>query len=244
MKAYFNNETGSGKTLSATLFALFFAEMNPELKIYSNYHINLFNKETRECINVYTSSCLLPFSEVKKGNCLIIFDDFYAIKNADFYSGMLAVLSRKTQMDILLTIQYYTDIKKRVRELCHYEITPTVSNLDIFGKLTDKSTLNLSFYHPRTLDFLFCTAFYNVKHFLDNIKKFEFYNIFCEYPLYNTDEVPEFLTESKKIDEVAKFSNNFYDIEMNCGIIERAEGKRNRLIDKVCKKKGVKNKLK
>lgn len=241
MKAYINNETGSGKTLFSSILALLYSELNPTCKIYANYHINLYDKETNKPKVIYTQFSLLPFSEIEKGNCLIILDDFYAIKNADYYSGILAVLSRKTKMEIILTIQYYTDLTKRVRKLCHFEIQPFISNLDIYENITEKSTLNLKWYRESNETLILDFYMSNIYNLLNYGKNFDYTYIPKEMNLYNTNEVVSFGTESKLIKEVAKFSNNFSDVEMNCSIISKNRTEMKRLINQVCKLKGIEN---
>lgn len=243
MKAYINNETGSGKTMFASILALLYSELNPNNDIYANYHINLYDIETNKLKVIYTRFSLLPFSRIEKGNCLIILDDFYAIKNADYYSGLLATLSRKTQMEILLTIQYYTDLTKRVRKLCHYEIQPTLSHLDIYDKITEKSELFLKWYRESTDTLLFETKISNIYDLLNYGKRFVFTYIPDDLPLYDTNETVEFGTESKLITEIAEFSENFPDVEMNASIVCKNRTDMKRLISQVCKVKGIENKL-
>lgn len=243
MRAYINNESGSGKTLLASILALLYSELNPNNDIYANFHINLYDVKTDKPKVVYTKFALLPFSRIEKGNCLIILDDFYAIKNANYYSGLLAAISRKTLMEVILTIQYYTDLTKRVRKLCQYELKPELTNLDIFGKITKESRLFIEWYNEATETLMFETEIPNLYNLIFHGKLFKYSYIPENLSLYNTNETVEFGTESKLINEIAEFSIDYPDIEMNASIVCKNRTDMKRLIRDVCRLKGIENRL-
>ena len=140
MKAYINANTGGGKTCLTVFLARLYNELNPKNNIYANFKLNIENA-------IYSRFMFLPFSIIEKGNCMIIFDDFYALKNIEQYTSILAVLSRKVNVEILLTIQYYTMAKKELRSLCHYEFIPNCSNI-VNKKLTNESSLTFRVVNP------------------------------------------------------------------------------------------------
>ena len=104
----FIGKMGTGKTLGATLYAFEFAKQNPKAKIYANYKIKLKNA-------IYTPFMFLPFS--KLSNCLIICDDFHTLRNLQSFIGVIVNLSRKKDISIIITAQYYTQIPKQIRTL-------------------------------------------------------------------------------------------------------------------------------
>jgi len=242
MRAYFCNDSGTGKTLASSIFALLYAELNPNNIIYANYHLNIYNNITNKNVCQYVPYSLLPFSIIENGNAMIILDDFYAIKNSDFYSSILASMSRKLDLELLLTIQYYTDITKRVRNLCQKEIMPEITNIDDKGKLTHNSELILKFYNPKSLKLEKIESIPNVLNLLLNNIKTK--NIYTKGNLYNTKEKVEFSIPSEVIEAIAKISNNFHDIEINAYIMySKNNTTLKRVINEVCKKKGILNKI-
>src|SRR3989304_5534213 len=107
-KIYINSNTGKGKTLILTIFALLYANLNPNNKIISNYHLNIYNNQTNESMCEYTKYSLLPFSKLLKGNYLVLIDDFISVKKyLKNFNSVLATLSRKTNIDVMISLHYY-----------------------------------------------------------------------------------------------------------------------------------------
>lgn len=219
MKAYINANTGKGKTCLCVYLARVYNQLNPLNTIYANFKLNIPN-------SVYSRFLFLPFSTIEKGNCMLIFDDFYALKNVEQYTSILAVLSRKVNVEILITIQYYTMVKKELRNLCHYEIIPHLTDIEN-KRLTDTSKLILEMYHPITEELLSVRQINNI---LELIKGF-----------YDTNEIVKFPSERNITAEIAKFSNDLSDIEFNTSLYTKNQSTKKRIIKNVCQIKNIKN---
>lgn len=113
---------GKGKTLFASLYALKYSKDYPNNKIYSNYRLKLPNA-------VYSPYMILPFSELSE--CLIICDDFANLSNLNSFVTIISSLSRKLDIDIILTCQYYTMIPPIIRVLGKFVEVNYVKEKDI-----------------------------------------------------------------------------------------------------------------
>ena len=200
MKIYITNNTGFGKTALATYLAKKYRyELAPkDNPIYSTYRINLPN-----CI--YTPHGLLPYSTILKGNCLVIFDDVIFLENIKPVIELLAVLARKTDIDVILTSQYdKIDIDKKVRHLCHEHIKVEIEGIKIpNSKLYYEKGTNLIQY--------ICKPDKEIPHDIKIVN-----DIFILIKgLYNTNEIVPKLTDRLKKQEILKLSNDIETLEFN-----------------------------
>lgn len=125
---------GTGKTLFASLFAKEYSRCLPNNKIYANYPLNLSNAE-------FQPYMVLDYTDLD--NCLIILDDIYALKNIEGFMLIIANYSRKGNMIIILTAQYYTMVNKQTRTLSEFEVQTlldkktgkmVIAFIDTYGK--------------------------------------------------------------------------------------------------------------
>jgi len=114
-KGYCVGNTGDGKTLWASLYALIWAKKHPNGKIFANYHLNLPNA-------VYTRIMFLPFSELRE--CLIIYDDVATQEQIMRFSKVTANISRKNSIELIFTAQYKKMIPKQLRAMMDYKVKP------------------------------------------------------------------------------------------------------------------------
>lgn len=196
---------GGGKTLFSSLYALEWSKIHENGKIYSNYRLNLPNA-------TFTKFGLLPFSELEQNNhTLIILDDFLALKQQ--VSGILqciANMSRKLNIDLILTAQYYTFVPKSIREL---------------GQLTEV-------WYSKTSDILY-VAFrknseneewetYKIRNAVKIVKKLD---------LYDTNEIVAFASEAEIAREIATICKLDSDIKRNVEMITTSDKRRKKLIE-------------
>jgi len=183
MSFYLIAPMGKGKTLFTTIFAKRYSELNPDNRIFANYHLKLPNF-------YFTPFMFLPLSELH--NCLIICDDVYALSNVNRFTGIVANLSRKKDITIGITAQYYTMITPNLRTLLPFAIYPEF----------DKENKTL-IYYVKEQDDLEYTEF-EIENPLEYVKD-----------VYDTTEIVLFPTEENIIDEICKFSNTLDDIDLN-----------------------------
>lgn len=184
MNLYVVGVMGSGKTVFTTLYALIFSLLHPKAPIYSNYNLKLKNF-------IYTPTMCLPYStliKLKRG--LILIDDIASLPNIDNFIMIMASMSRKLKLDIIITSQYYTMLNPKGRKLCHYEVNPTF----------DKNTNKMSCIFRDLDDYEFETNFKNV----DKV-----------FQLYDTNEIVLLTNERKVINEIMKHSKTIDDLENN-----------------------------
>lgn len=196
---------GNGKTLFCTLYALAYQSLYPENRIYGNYSlIGIKNYH-------YSPYMILPFSSLE--NCLLLYDDIASFGN--YSKGILkiiACLSRKNNITVVLTGQYYSMIPKNIRTLSKDVLTYYNKSNDILsigianeiGDLEDKERgYPIRYYVYQTHD-----AVKIAKDF------------------YDTKEKVPFTTEKHLIDEIIKASKNREDIEIALEIyIENSQKK-------------------
>lgn len=194
---------GGGKTLFSTLYAKEYKRKNPNNKIYANYNI-LELKDFH-----YTPYGFLPFSELH--DCLIIIDDIYALINQ--INGLLQIIvnySRKQDIDIILTAQYYTFIPKSIR---------TLSRLVIVRYDKDSDILEIQIENPeKTINGITKYDIYFVRNAVEEAKKH-----------YNTKEIVKFASENAIIEEIKKNSKTREDLLANIEIYTQSEQKRKKL---------------
>lgn len=179
---------GSGKTLFATLYAIEYDRKNPENRIYANYSLkNIKNF-------VFTQFGFLPFSELE--NAIIIYDDILSIKQQ--ISGLAQIIanaSRKKNLDIIITAQYYTMIPKSIREL-------SVNFLVQYDKKRD-----ILFVGKERIDEQRKEVVYDKYYVRNAVKQSKDY--------YDTREVVSFASEKDIAREILKYSKTDDDIEKN-----------------------------
>jgi hypothetical protein len=113
-----SGDRGSGKTLKAVWCATL---KSPQLPIYANFHINLPNYHPLE---------LREFLQDHYRNCLVILDEAYVYlesrvsqRGVNRIMGYIAMQSRKTNLDIILTEQVESSVDVRYRLLTDINIS-------------------------------------------------------------------------------------------------------------------------
>lgn len=242
-KLYVNSNTGKGKTLLASLLGLIFLSTHSNFKIIANYHLNIFDNKTNKSLCEYTPLGLLPFSKLEKGNYLIILDDFKAIKQhlANFGS-ILAILSRKLNVYVLITLHYYTHLIKENREMFNAEIIPELTNLEYNNikhqiELTSLSKLKLIYIEPNSLDILRYDVFNNILDFVKG--NYQLNNVYVKGKLYDTYEVVKFSNPFKIINEIVRFSKTEQDIYDNVNLLTKNQTKFHKIVKQVKIAKGL-----
>lgn len=112
--------TGTGKTYFMTRQALKHAEKNPDMPIFSNYHIknDLFPRRVE-----YFDD---PEKLEKMERCIVLIDDgaiwFNSRRWQDFsYNLQYKIINnRKDGLKIYVTTQYYGSLESTIRENCHF----------------------------------------------------------------------------------------------------------------------------
>ncbi len=222
IKAYIVGNTGCGKTALLVFFARLYREKFPNNEIWNNLNLNIPNCK-------YTEFGFLPSSKFLKGNKLILFDDIINLSNLKAYQEFLAVISRKTNTSIIMTCQYYTDIDKKLRRLCHAEIIPKLTNLVYnrelgCNRLTEKSVLIYDVYNPETLEYKTTHSISNILSVIKNA--------------YNTNEIPKRPSERIIKEEILKYSHNLDDLEFNISVYSKNTRKQASLLKELCEIKG------
>ena len=200
------NERGTGKTSFATSYALKYSEKYPNNMIYANYHLKLKNFE-------YTPYMVLPFSKMK--DCLIIADDFYALECQKGFTKVISNFSRKTDIDIIITVQYYTAIPPNIRT----QSILTLVNID-----KENEILYITFikrkYNPFNLsEFETLVSYHYEKDIFKKIGK-----------IYDTKEIVKFSSERKVCQEILRISKTNDDIYDNIELYADTMTKRNRYV--------------
>jgi len=164
---------GKGKTLWSVLYAKEYSNLYPDNKIYSNFHIQLKN-------NIYTPFMIFTYNKIE--NSLIICDDFYNLKNLDFFISIVASLSRKMNLDIIMTCQYYTMVPPLLRMLSVL--------VDVYyDKNTDTLYSSISDIDKHTRTDVIPNAVKIAKN------------------LYDTNEKVKIITDDAILDELKRFSD-------------------------------------
>jgi len=223
MKCLILGNTGKGKTALAIFLCRLYRENNPKNIIYSNFNLNI-------SLTVYTEFGFIPSSTIFKGNSLIVFDDIVNLGNIKGLITYLAVVCRKTNTDMILTAQDYVDIPRKLRDLCHYQIEPHITNLEYSNvlncfRMTKESELIYELYNPKTLDYI---NSHTISDILIAIKGY-----------YNTNEIPKRPIERIIKKEIAKYSKNLDDIEFNVSIWSNDKRDQKRLIREICIEKNI-----
>lgn len=205
---------GKGKTMFATVYAVEYSQKYPSHKIYANYRLNLQNA-------VYTPCMFLPFRRLK--DCLIIFDDIYSSRNLETLIGVIVNLSRKSNIEIIITAQYYTMIPKLLRTLAQNVIVE-------FDKNEKKLNIALEYSLP------------------NDRKKYRLYTVNKPIDIingvYDTNEIVDFATPSKIFEEIKKFSENAEDLELNVSLYTQDKKQILKLTQELCEEMGFNYKAK
>jgi len=247
-KLYVNGNTGKGKTLDASVLGLIFLETHINFKIIANYHLNIYDIKTNENLCEYSKFGLLPFSRLELGNYLIIIDDFKAVKNfLQNFGNILAVLSRKENIYVIITLHYYTHLEKETRELFNCEIMPMITHLRYnFDKhqieLTDKSSLIMDFLNPSSLDLMRTEKFHNILQFVKGNYSLE--NVYVKEKLYDTYENVKFTNPTNILQEISKFSKSKKDVYQNVNLITKNKSTYKKMVNDVFLLKGWNTRLK
>lgn len=187
---------GGGKTLFSTLIAKIYSVKYPDREIYANYRLNLPNA-------IFTPNLFMPLSKI--GNCLIIADDFYALKNIDAFIGIIVNLSRKKEIEVIITVQYYTMIQKQIRTLSNY--------LASVRYYPDSDILTATVINQNNQQkMIMC------KNAVSIAKK-----------IYDTNEVVKFYTENQAKKEILKVCSSPDDLDLNLSLYFRNAATRRRL---------------
>jgi hypothetical protein len=236
-KTYINANTGKGKTLLASLLALFFLETHPSFKVISNYKLNIFDKKTNKSKCEFTKFGLLPFNKLKEGNYLIIIDDYKAVmKYLENFGSILAIFSRKANIYVIITLHYYTHLTKENREMFNNEILLELTNL-IYDYslhqtvLSIKSKLKAIFLEPSTLEVKRIDNFNNLLFFVKG--NYELKNVSVKGFLYNTYEVVGIPLFSDILKEILNFSNTKRELAQNIQLITKSTIKQEKIFKRL-----------
>jgi hypothetical protein len=241
-KMYINGNTGRGKTLGASLFALFFLETHPEFKVIANYILNIYSKKTKKSMCEFTKFGLLPFSKLTEGNYLLIIDDFKAVKRyLKNFGSILAIMSRKLNIYCLITLHYYTHLIKENREMFNQEITLEISKL-VYNpikhqtELSNDSKLRISFFETNSLELTNTETFSNVLNFVKGNYSLE--NVYVKGLLYNTYGMVYIPNPDNIMREISDFSNDLESLRDNVNLFTSNERQYKSIVRKIALEKG------
>lgn len=244
-KLYINANTRHGKTLLASILALFFLETHPNFHIISNYTLNIYNKKTNKKMTTKSKYSIFPYSKLMEGNFLVIIDDFVRVKRyLQNFGNVLAVFSGKLNVYIYMTLHYYTHLSRENRILFNSEVQVDLKNL-IYNEsihkfeLSEKSKLNAYFYNTNTEMLERKESFINLLDFING--NIEFKNVYVKDYLYDTFEIVDFISDRKIIyKEILKWSKTEKDIKTNLDMLCKTESKFDKYYKELIK---LKNKI-
>lgn len=198
---------GGGKTLWAVIYAYMWSLKHPDGHIWANFRINLKNAH-------YTPLMFMQFDKLK--DCLIIIDDFRALRNFSRFSILITNISRKKNIEVILTAQYNKHIPLEMRTLTDGKIVPSYSKRsgNLFFKIKRKNKPVVKMYIPRAV------------------------SISKAHKLYDTNEIVAIPIPSLIRKELLRISQNKRDLEINLYYFIGSEVKREKLFKELCKKKG------
>jgi len=187
---------GSGKTAFSVFHSLYFAQLNPNAKIYSNFNYNegLFKFFGYKIPNfVYTPYFVLPISEIIEAETtLIIIDDLKSAEILRYLITMIASMSRKVKLDIIMTAQDYTMFEAVLRRVSTYSVDL------IYNEFNDKLLVKLIINNEsKPIEF--------------SIRDMSYY----VFPYYDTKQVVSIITKSRIIKEILRLCKNKKDIDDN-----------------------------
>ncbi|HEC92885.1 MAG TPA: hypothetical protein ENI51_07855 [Candidatus Atribacteria bacterium] len=196
--------TGEGKTLCVVARVFDKLRADPELQVYANFHIYL-----PRCH--FTPYMFLPFNKLKK--CMVIYDDVSNTEVLQRYTKVCANYSRKSQMELIFTGQYYTMIPKSIRSIMDFRLYPRIkgNTLYVYERRRGKPPL-----------------------------RYKYYNVFETIgQFYDTDEIVPIPTESDVINELIKICKTKKDIERNLMLYTGNKKERQRLYNIIIEKMGL-----
>lgn len=192
---------GSGKTLAGTILSKEYEINNKNSQIYSNVKLKLNNFN-------YTPFMILPFEKLQ--NCLLFIDDYYALRTAEAFITVLVNLSRKKDISIIITIQYYTMLPKLIRTLvdklgyCFYDKYSDILSIVFVPQETEG-------YLIEQQETFFC------------LKAVESYKQF-----YDTKQPVEWLLDDYIVREILKICKTRKDIDLNLQMFFKNSTKRDK----------------
>lgn len=195
---------GGGKTTFMTFYARLF-EQETRGKIYANYHLkNVSNF-------VYNPYLVIPISELEKNeNSLILVDDIKTLNiNIEHFLKIIASISRKASVDVVMTGQYYTMFPRELRMLSQYQVDCQIEKVNSYDNINPHSKIikennEISVLNVSMLDIQ------------ENEFMFQVHNLEKEvFPYFDTNEIVATPNERKIINEIIKFSHTLDDLESN-----------------------------
>jgi hypothetical protein len=202
---------GGGKTVLTTILAFYSHLENPEKPIYANYHLH-FGENTH-----YSPFMFFPTSEINE--CMLVIDDMENMDNLERFQSVITNVSRKRNLEIYCTGQYYTQFPRKMRALVEYTVVPS------YSKRSD--TL---FYHKEWRD--------PDGKVLRRGDTNTIYRVSDFFELYDTEEVVAVPLPEDVEREILKYSNTPRELKENCWLYEGNQRKREKLVKKLMKKKG------
>ncbi len=200
--------TGDGKTLAIVLKIEELLKKDPTKHVYANFHINLPNCH-------FTPIMFLPFDKLH--NCIIAYDDVSSQEVLERFIGTLANKSRKKDIELIFTCQYYTMIPRNIRRIIDFRLFPQLN------KKTDTLTLKTL---QKGKGLLPIETYHNVIAYIKKTK------------IYDTNEVVDDPTESEVLREIARISEIPRDIEKNLMIFTGNKADRKSLYKEIYELKG------
>ena len=188
---------GKGKTLLTTHLAKRYSIINPDSKIYSNYKLKLKSA-------IYSPFLIFPYTKLE--NCMLICDDFANLKNLDAFISIISSLSRKKDIEIILTAQYYSMIPLLIRSLSQLIEVNYYNRIDVLKIIITN-----------------CDGISKTKYIKEAVKKVK--------SLYDTKEVVKIPTDNAIIEELKSFNLSKEDLDMNLYFLFKNKNK----IDKYSK---------
>lgn len=154
---------------------------------------------------------------------MIIADDFYGLKNAENLISTIVLLAGKNDITVILTSQYYTDFKPKLRKLAHkFGFCLYLKEIDLL--LVDYSYREHNERNP--FDFIFQDS-NNIFYYENAVK--------TASKLYDTKFPVKVATDNNMIEEVVKISNNIDELDVNLQNCFKNSSKRNRIFNKIIK---------
>lgn len=179
----------------AVILAKLYSEQNPNNKIYANFTINLPN------FNL-TRFGFIPMSEFN--DCLIILDDIASIMGTlKGFTKLIVNASRKGNVNVILTGQYYTQLDRYVRQLAitlipNYDKERNILKVrESIRPLPERDEIN----DPNN---------YTDYYFKDPISVIS--------GLYDTKEIVPLVDEKSMLEEILKWSKTKKDLRSNVAL--------------------------
>lgn len=179
----------------AVILAKLYSEQNPNNKIYANFTINLPN------FNL-TRFGFIPMSEFN--DCLIILDDIASIMGTlKGFTKLIVNASRKGNVNVILTGQYYTQLDRYVRQLA-------ITLIPNFDKEHNILKVRESIRPLPERDEINDPNNYTDYYFKDPISVIS--------GLYDTKEIVPLVDEKSMLEEILKWSKTKEDLRSNVAL--------------------------